>query len=556
MADLALELRAAQVSWTKTRQEHGITIPRIIRGLLTAMMIITVGVWASPASADPAPADTSTTDASLAPGADAALRTSWSGILSHSVNLGRSEDSAVGVIAQLRTDAAPRLLEQWAAVRGLAVTWDPGNDWAEVTGGAAPLGRALGVAVDEFRAPDGHRFYATTAPAHPPTADVAAMGSIGSYGRFTPLDVPSGGLPPSELRQAYDATPLISQDIEGQGETIVFFEVDGFKQSDLNQFAAHYGLPPISVTVVGGQAGSPTGETELDLEAAHSVAPAARLVYFNFSTTTASGMTADFNRVASQFPGAIWSMSIGACETEWGFDGTDFTALESALEKAGAGGTTIFAASGDAGGLECTPPADFGDPPQGSFYGVNVPADFPAVVAVGGTRLSVTAGGAYEGEQAWTESLVSQGSSGGVSAVWKPPTYQNGPGTGSYGSEQPGRQVPDVAAIADPATGAATYIDGSPAVAGGTSLAVPVWAGFMALMDQYLAGLHLPAVGLANLDLYRLAAEAQRHPPFHDITQGGNALYSATPGYNMVTGLGSPDVWNLARDLAQQEAGQ
>ena len=115
------------------------------------------------------------------------------------------------------------------------------------------------------------------------------------------------------------------------------------------------------------------------------MAPAARLVYFNFSTTTASGMTADFNRVASQFPGAIWSMSIGACETEWGFDGTDFTGLESTLEKAGAGGTTIFAASGDAGGLECTPPADFGDPPQGSFFGVNMPADFPAVVAVGGT---------------------------------------------------------------------------------------------------------------------------------------------------------------------------
>ena len=137
-----------------------------------------------------------------------------------------------------------------------------------------------------------------------------------------------------------------------------------------------------------------------------------------------------------------------------------------------------------------------------------------------------------------------------------PRPYQSGPGTGSYGSEQPGRQVPDVAAIADPASGSATYIDGSPAVAGGTSLAVPVWAGFTALMDQYLASQHLPAVGLANLDFYRLAAQAQRYPPFHDITHGGNALYSATPGYNMVTGLGSPDVWNLARDLAQQEAGQ
>ena len=127
---------------------------RIVRGLLTAMMMITVSFWALPASADPAPADTSTTDASLA-GGRLALRTSWSEILSHSVNLGPSEAGDVGVIAQLRTDTAPVLLEQWAAVRGLAVTWDPGDDWADVTGGAAPLGRALGLAIDEFRAPTG-----------------------------------------------------------------------------------------------------------------------------------------------------------------------------------------------------------------------------------------------------------------------------------------------------------------------------------------------------------------------------------------------------------------
>jgi kumamolisin len=519
---------------------------RLVRVFAMAAFVCVVAPAATASAAQPGTG----LGATLRPTADGALGASWRSVLASSKNLGPSRAAHSGVIARLRDNSEPRALEQFAAAAGLRVSWKPGDDWAVVNGPALLLGRALHVTIDEFRAPNGRTFYAATAQAHSPTPDVASLGSIDSYGRFVPLDVPNGGLTPSGLLQAYDAAPLAAQGYEGQGETIVFFEIDGYRQSNLDSFATTYHLPAFTPAAVGGQAGPPQGETELDLEVAHAVAPQARLVYFNFSAAnSAASMESEFAQVAAQYPGAIWSMSLGACETEWGFNGTDFATLEAVLEKAEAGGTTIFVSSGDEGGLECTPPGEFGHPPQNSFVGVSLPADFPAVVGVGGTRLSVTTSGAYAGEQAWTEPLLSQGSGGGIS-LFERPTYQVGPGTGVFGSAQPGRQVPDVAAIADPATGAAVYENGSPGVEGGTSLAAPVWAGFMTLIDQYLAHQGLRPVGWANSDLYDIAAQAQLYPPFHDITQGGNAETSATPGYDMVTGLGSPDVWNLARDLA------
>jgi kumamolisin len=85
---------------------------------------------------------------------------------------------------------------------------------------------------------------------------------------------------------------------------------------------------------------------------------------------------------------------------------------------------------------------------------------------------------------------------------------------------------------------------------GGTSLATPVWAALTALIDQYLQSQGHQPVGFANPLLYRLARSSPPYPPYHDVTVGTNALYPAVPGYDMVTGLGTPDAWNLARDLA------
>jgi len=115
------------------------------------------------------------------------------------------------------------------------------------------------------------------------------------------------------------------------------------------------------------------------------------------------------------------------------------------------------------------------------------------------------------------------------------------------------RQVPDVSADANPDTGNDILHGGVVITGGGTSLSTPIWAAFTALTDQYLRAQGGRAVGFFNPELYRLAATNPPYRPLHDITVGGNDLYLAAVGYDMVTGLGSPDVWNLARDLALAE---
>ena len=141
------------------------------------------------------------------------------------------------------------------------------------------------------------------------------------------------------------------------------------------------------------------------------------------------------------------------------------------------------------------------------------------------------------------------GTGGGISGFFKQPAWQRGPGVVGVDNPHGMREVPDVAAIADPETSAQVYIDGQFTQEGGTSQAAPVWAGMTALINQYLKGRGLHAVGFLNPALYRLAAGKPGHSPFHDVTMGTNLANPATRGYDMATGLGSPDAWNLARDL-------
>jgi subtilase family serine protease len=113
------------------------------------------------------------------------------------------------------------------------------------------------------------------------------------------------------------------------------------------------------------------------------------------------------------------------------------------------------------------------------------------------------------------------------------------------------RQEPDVSADADPTTGAAVYSPsyGGWIQGGGTSQAAPIWAGLTALINQYLLSKHLPVSGFVNPALYALAAGHPIYPPFYDVTVGSNLHFAAKPGYDLASGLGTPNAWNLARDL-------
>jgi kumamolisin len=512
-----------------------------------ALFLTTPG--ALPTSA--AGADPVATSPRLAPGIAGRLQSSWSRLLARSRDLGPSRARVVRLLAELEAATAPGVLEAWARRAHLSVEWS-GAQWAVVTGSPVAVDRALRMRVDDYRSPGGQRFYgAPDVPAVPASlrAEVRAFGRISSYLRMKTFDVPDGGLTPNDVVTAYDVKPLLSKGIEGQGQTVVLFEIGGYSQSDLDHYTLHFGLPHLSVGSIGTTMHSVSGETELDIEAVHDIAPDARIVVVNFNVETAAQMVTLFHSVSTKDPGAIWSFSLGQCETQTGFSPADFTSLDDAMGAAEAKGASIFASSGDAGGYDCTPYQDFGDNPEAGFVGVNMPASFPVVTGVGGTSLSTTATGKYVSESAWSEPLLSQGTGGGISQVWQRPCWQQGPGTGALSGSTPARQVPDVAAVADPSTGLWVYSQGSAGEAGGTSLAAPLWAGFTALVDQYLATKHRPRLGEANPYLYRLASRPQRYRPFHDVTRGGNAVYPATPGYDMATGLGSPNVWNLARDL-------
>jgi kumamolisin len=409
------------------------------------------------------------------------------------------------------------------------------------------------VTIENYRDSEGKIVFAANHPAAVPTSacdEIAGVGDIRSSIPPTRLDVPEGGLSSADLVRAYDALPLAQAGFNGQGETVVLFEYEGgFLPSDFKTFDADEGLPPLVPTKVGRNAGF-EAETTMDLETVHEIAPQAHLVFFDLSsvtsTSTADQIAQAITDAAGRWPGAILSMSLGLCEAD--FDGPDLMAMNAAVASAEEKGTTMFAASGDNGGLECTPDADDGRAPENSFAGVQVPASLPAVTGTGGTALTTDAAGNYIGETTWSEPLLSQGSGGGVSAFTRP-SWQTGPGTGGQIDTGNGREVPDVSADADPTTGTFIIQNGKDGVGGGTSLSVPIWAGFTAIIDQYLKANHDPAVGFLNPILYHLANSSDPYPPFHDITEGGNDLYLATPGYDMVTGLGSPDVYNLARDL-------
>ncbi len=520
------------------------------------------------ASAGPARPGSGTAQRPTAPTGSPA----WNALLAGARNLGASRAASADVLVTLHEPRRPAAVLRWAARHRLRAQWFPGQPTALLTARPAVLGRALGVRIDDFRLPGYPVFYASAGTARTPAelhGEVAALGRITSFGQMKPESgllaaegVPVGGLSPDGFADAYDIRPLWDHGDLGQGETIVFFEVDGYEPSDLAGYASRFGLPPFANPLphLGPLNLKPAGESNLDLEVAHGIAPDAKLVYVNLNSfggknaSPAAQFQQAFSTVNARYPGAIWSVSLGQCEDI--FSAADLTAANNAVKLAGQRGTSAFVASGDSGGQEClgVHQEDTRIPPEGLSF----PADLPQVTSVGGTTLALTTAGRYQGETTWTESLLSQGSAGGQSVFFTAPSWQRAAGVDSSHSNgstcgQPSgsycREVPDVSADAAQETGAAIRYRGKWINAGGTSLATPEWAAMTALIDQYLRSAGRKPAGFANPLLYQLDRSSPRYRPFHDVTVGSNNYYPAGPGYDMVTGLGTPDAWNLARDL-------
>jgi kumamolisin len=201
--------------------------------------------------------------------------------------------------------------------------------------------------------------------------------------------------------------------------------------------------------------------------------------------------------------------------------------MNSAIEDGSTLGVTVASAAGDNGSSDGS--SDGSDQ-------VDFPASSPWALACGGTTLTAS-GSTINSEVVWNETASDEGATGGgVSSTFPIPTYQSDANVPTQPATSfAGRGVPDVAGDADPETGYQVIFDGQSQIVGGTSAVSPLWAALIALINEEMTTSGKSVIGFANPVLY------QNPSAFHDITQGDNGDFSAGPGWDACTGLGSPD---------------
>jgi subtilase family serine protease len=396
---------------------------------------------------------------------------------------------------------------------------------------------------------------------------------------------------PHQFRIAYGIQPLLDSGIDGRGETVTVLEPPGLPnqggagsptasavptasgtppagaqsfttdiRTDLAAFDRIFGLPAARIQVVTTLAGaaSPwqaTAPAVQDAEVVHTVAPAAtiRLVPLPAnilaSATNATTDLIDGLRLAVSHTDVV---SIGWSLGEHFFSQAQVSQLHAILRKAAAHHVTVTASSGDNGAVS----ESYGGNPVKE---VSLPAADPLALAVGGTTLTANSTtGAYVSETTWNGatgsfSVTPGASGGGFSHLFARPAYQHGvPGIAKM------RGVPDVAGDANPQGGLpiimASVNQTSVNTAPGTGAATALWAGLVALADQ---DAHHD-LGLVNPAIYRIARGSSYHQAFHDVTTGNNLTlgpvndtYHAGPGWDPVTGWGSPNAQTLVPLLAR-----
>ncbi|HYM05299.1 MAG TPA: FG-GAP-like repeat-containing protein [Terriglobales bacterium] len=448
---------------------------------------------------------------------------------------------------------------QFAKSNGLTVTHTAINRLVlDVSGPVSAIERAFGVTMQVYQHPTEPRtFHAPNVePSLDPSLPVQGIEGLSDFEPPRPADLrlasptqnatpnaagsgPNGAFLGSDIRAAY--APGVT--LDGTGQTVGILEFSTYNLSDIQMYFSRVSQP-LKVPVVNAvlddidqfqcvNCSAGALEAALDIELAISMAPnlSGLIVYEGaYDADILNEMATD--NIAKQL----------SCSWVWGMDAYF---IDPIFQEFAAQGQNFFTASGDAG---ATTPLCSG------LSNVCNPSRFPSVDAyvtsVGGTILTTNAAGAWQSETAWPES------GGGVSSYTFPiPTYQlpliNSANQGSTTI----RNYPDVAAIAQ---GVYFCANGGCATTGGTSASAPVWAGFLALANQQTGG---SSIGSLNPSIYAIAQGTNYANDFHDITTGNNFnpaspnLYSAVAGYDLVTGLGSPNGQSLINALAPAATG-
>lgn len=349
--------------------------------------------------------------------------------------------------------------------------------------------------------------------------------------------VPNGGSGPggdylgADFRVAY--APGVT--LAGAGQYVALLQFDGYYPSDIRAYAGRAGLtnvPLINVLLndVNGTPGKDNIEAALDIEMCMSMAPglAGILVYQGLSGNDILNRIANDN-LARQVS-ASWTFS------------TDAT-TETIFQQMMAQGQSYFNASGD----------------NGAYAGaISTPADSPSITSVGGTTLSTSGPGmGWVSETAWNWANTGQGTAatgGGISTVWPIPSWQQGIDMTANQGSTTMRNIPDVAMVSDQVF--VISDNGTNGSVGGTSVASPLWAAFMALANQQASAAGQPPVGFLNPSLYALAKGSGYSAVLHDVMTGNNTnaasptLFYASAGYDLCTGWGTPTGRNLINALA------
>lgn len=499
------------------------------------------------------------------------------------------------------TEASYQTVINYARSQGLTVTGThAGRTLLDVSGPASKVQSALGVELRHFQIADGTLVYANTAPARVPQSltahlsGIVGLNSLSLYRRPqfriapggqadanvraamagssspasqgqplvplvknpTPFGTgPVGGLDPLDIYHAYGLNNALTSQAFGAGQSLALYELEGYNPADVTAYITQFKLPTLPVAtlltnvLVDGFTGVPDpkdvgGQIEctLDIDMMLAIAIKASHIYvYEGQNGTVAGVDL-YQRIADD-------NLAQAVSTSWGLpeDFTDATTREaenSAFQQMAAQGQSMFAAAGDSGAYT-----------DGFALSVGDPASQPFVTGVGGTKLLFAkTGGPRIGETTWVGPGVldpngPEGGGGGSSAVWVKPDYQAG-----LGSSPTTRDVPDVSLNADPNTGYDITVASASKTfftVGGTSAAAPLWAAFTALVNQQRAanglvqtdpttGATTGYLGFANPPLYALARSAAYNTVFNDIADNSNNLfYTAVPGYDDATGLGT-----------------
>lgn len=416
-------------------------------------------------------------------------------------------------------------------------------------------------------------------------------------------------LTPIDIYTMYDATSFYNQQTLGEGQAVAIVGQSFVNTSSIGSFQTYLTrATPISLVLVpdsGPEAISPgdEGESEIDLEYASGIAATSNVFFVFVGANQNYGVYDALAFAISQDIAPVVSISYSTCETL--LSSSDLSQYNALFEEASAQGQTLVASSGDSGSTACAPytSAEGVTVAEQQALTVNFPASSPNVTAVGGTQMapgtfeagntSYWAGAvsyngdtvssllSYVAETTWNEGSATTGilaGGGGSSAIYPRPAWQAavpGMSSGSY------RLLPDLslqASVSSPGylictsdpmllseegqtSGCLDGLagnNGEYTVAGGTSFAAPIFAGFLAILNQFE---NSNGQGNVNPELYGLAANSETYATvFHDITSGSNACvassgdcvtanessYDAAPGYDEATGLGSIDVAALA----------